>query len=488
MIRRDVLAKAWAGAITWEQAALICRISARQMRRLRARWDQLGDDGLVDRRLGKSQPRRIAEHVVREVCRLKKERYYDFSIRHFHQFLVEQHGIAVSYTWTRNTLLAHGLAYRATGRGKYRRRRPRRPMTGMLVHLDASTHAWIEGLPNHDLVVALDDADGRILYARFCTQESTLSTLHALKHVLERYGRFCELYTDRGSHFCNTTKAKDGPDGTQDGTVPRVLQALGIRQIFAYSPQARGRSERAFGTIQERLPAELRLHNVKSYGEANDYLDSRFIADFNGRFTVVPEQPETAFVPLAGIDLELLLSVQHARVVRNDNTILFRSLVLQIPRAPHRIHFVRCTVVVHEFPDETLGISHDGLLLGRFGHNSHLIRDRRPRWARVSCQECERIVRHDHTVFFKNLVLEIPVADHRAHFVGCRVTVHDYEDGIIDISHDGIIIGRYRKNSNSLHRRQRVRTVPITTASPGVHSAGEARHDEPSHRVHASGS
>ena len=189
MIRREVLEKARAGAITWEQAALICRIGARQMRRLRARWDELGDDGLVDRRLGKSQPRRFAEDVVREVCRLKKERYHDFSIRHFHQFLVEEHQLALSYTWTRNTLLAHGLAYRATGRGKYRRRRPRRAMTGMLVHLDASTHAWIEGLPNHDLVVALDDADGRILYARFCTQESTLSTLRAVKHVLEHHAR-----------------------------------------------------------------------------------------------------------------------------------------------------------------------------------------------------------------------------------------------------------------------------------------------------------
>src|SRR5205823_4148578 len=156
------------------------------------------------------------------------------------------HGIALSYTWTKHVLQAAGLAERAPGRGKYRRKRERRPMTGMLLHLDASTHPWLGGLPRWDLVVMLDDADGRILYARFVEQEGTLSTMEALWHVLSRYGRFCELYTDRGSHFCKTRHRGEDPDDQQRGQVTRVLRALGIRQILARSPEARGRSERAF--------------------------------------------------------------------------------------------------------------------------------------------------------------------------------------------------------------------------------------------------
>jgi transposase len=448
-----VLKKARAGAITWHQAAQICGVTPRQMRRLRARYEERGVEGLRDGRHGRRQPRRVPRHIEDEVCRLKKDVYSDFSIRHFHEFVVEQHGIDVSYSWTRKTLLAHGLAYRADGRGKYRRRRPRRPMTGMLLHLDASTHRWIEGQPMHDLVVMLDDADGRILFARFFVQETTLSTLAALKHVLERHGRFCELYSDRASHFCHTTDADDGPDAVQNGTVPSALKTLGIRQILARSPQARGRSERAFGTIQGRLPQELRLLDINNFHDANDYLERHFVPDFNERFTVEPAQPETAFVPLKGVELELLLSVHYERVVRNDNTVLFRRQVLQLWPTEHRLHFVRCKVLVHEFPDETLGVSHNGILIGRFGPDARDVPQPRPRNARHRCAECVRKVRHDHTVLYDKLVLSIPPAVHRPHFVGCDVAVHEYDDGIIDICHEGLVIGRYNRNSNRIRRR-----------------------------------
>ena len=453
MTRTQALDKALARKITWKQAAQICAVSTRQMRRIRKRYEDLGLKGLEDGRRGKRQPRRIPSSVVQQVCKLRTDIYADFSMRHFHQFAVERHGIDVSYTWIRDTLLAHGLACRADGRGRYRRRRPRRPMTGMLLHLDASQHEWIEGLPLHDLVVVLDDADGRMLYARFFTQETTLSTLSALQHVLKQWGRFCELYTDRASHFCNTTDAVNGPDTVQRGVVPMVLHELGIKQILARTPQARGRGERAFGTIQGRLPQELRLNSIRSYHKANQYLRDHFIDDFNRRFTVRPAQPETAFVPLEGVDLELLLSVQHERIVRNDNTVQFKSLVLQIPRAEHRIHFVRCKVLVHEFPDETLGISHEGKLLGRFHRNSELIR-KLPRQRRLDVSEHERVVRRDHTVHFQKLILDVPPAQDRANFVGCHVTVHEYADGGIDISHEGTVIGRYHRNSNTIRRRR----------------------------------
>ena len=172
-------------------------------------------------------------------------------------------------------------------------------MVGMLVHLDGSTHEWIAGLPRQDLVVALDDADGRILYARFFPQEGTASTFTALASVVRNYGRFCELYTDRGSHFCQSAPAGDVAE-EQHGQVSQALRALGIQQILARSPQARGRSERACGTIQRRLPQELRHHGITDYDAANRYLQQHFIADFNRRFTVKPAQPESAFVKLAG--------------------------------------------------------------------------------------------------------------------------------------------------------------------------------------------
>jgi hypothetical protein len=247
-------------------------------------------------------------------------------------------------------------------------------MRGMLVHLDASTHAWLGKVrPMADLVVMLDDADGRILFARFFAQEGTESTFAALEHVLRRQGRFCELYTDRASHFCRTTNAQDGPDERQEGQVSRALRVLGIRQILARSPEARGRSERAFGTLQGRLPQELKLAGITDYEAANGYLDQSFVADFNRRFAVKPAQPESAFVPLAGIDLRLLLSSQYERVVGNDNTVSFHRVVLQLPPSRHRLHYARCPVMVHEFPDRTLGISYQGRLLATFSQQGDLL-------------------------------------------------------------------------------------------------------------------
>jgi hypothetical protein len=286
MTRQEVIMKAIEGRISWIQAADILRLAARHVRRLRERFEHLGSRGLLDGRAGCEREKKIREEVLREICRLKREIYPDYSVRHFHEQLVGKHRIDLSYTWTKNVLQAAGVVPREGGRGRYRRRRERRAMAGMLLHLDASTHAWLPELPSQDLVVMLDDADGRILFARFFEQEGTRSTLMALKHVLQRWGRFCELYTDRGSHFCTTTKSEAGPDAVQQGQVTRVLRALGIRHILARSPEARGRSERAFGTIQGRLPQELRVAGIRTYAAANDYLEATFVPDFNRRFSV----------------------------------------------------------------------------------------------------------------------------------------------------------------------------------------------------------
>jgi transposase len=373
MTRKEVILKAINKQITWIQAADILGITARHMRRLKIRFEKDGYGGLRDFRGGKPRRKRIPIKTIQEVCRLKKELYPDFSVKHFHEYAVGKHKLSISYNWARIVLEEAGIVERAAGRGKHRRKRERRPMRGMLLHIDGSTHTWIPGLPQWDLILVLDDADGQALYGQFVPEEGTMSSLAALEHVLRRNGRFCELYHDCGSHFGRTSHAGKGPDEEQNGQVTRVLKTLGIRQIFARSPEARGRSERAFGTCQGRLPQELRLEGIRSYEQANVYLNKTFLPKFNRLFTVKPAQQETAFVPLAGIDLKLLLSVQDERIVRNDNTVTYKNVILQIPERPERIHFVRCPVTVHEFPKGTLGISYQGKLLAEYTMNGKLI-------------------------------------------------------------------------------------------------------------------
>jgi hypothetical protein len=377
MTRAQILMKAIAHEISWVQAADILGMTPRHLLRVRRRVEREGFGSLRDGRGGRLRRKRIAVATIRELCRLRRECYPDFSVRHFYERATEVHGLTLSYTWTRLVLQNAGLAEKAPGRGRYRRKRERRPMVGMLLHLDASTHRWLPDLPLQDLVVVLDDADGRILYARFVPQEGTASTFAALHHVLTRYGRFSELYTDRGSHFCLTRPAGTLPDDRLQGQVSRALKVLGIRQIFANSPEARGRSERAFGTIQGRLPAELRAAGITTYAAAHRYLQDFFLPDFNSRFTVPPAQRQSAFVPVVGLDLTLLLSAQHERVVRNDSTVTFNRLILQLPPTRQRPHYVRCLVLVHEFPDGTLGLSYQGRLLARYSAQGDLLERQR---------------------------------------------------------------------------------------------------------------
>ncbi len=270
MTRKEIIVRAIAKELTWIQAADICGITARHMRRLKERYERYGYDGLVDGRSGKTRHQRIALATIAELCRLRREQYADFSVQHFWEQATERHQLQISYTWAKLALQAAGLAEKSPGRGKYRRRRERRPLRGMMLHLDGSTHEWLVGEPMQDLIVLQDDADSRIHYARFVAQEGTQSSFAALKHVRQRQGRFCELYTDRGAHFCHTPVAGHAATTDHDGQVSRALKALGNRQILAYSPQARGRSERTFQTIQGRLPQELRAAGITTYAAANE--------------------------------------------------------------------------------------------------------------------------------------------------------------------------------------------------------------------------
>lgn len=366
MTRQEIILKAIQKKITWIQAAEICRLSPRQMRRLKRGYEKYGFEFLEDKRAGRPRRRRINLKILEKILELKREKYEDFSVKHFHEQLTEKEGVSISYTWVLKLLQDSGLVEKCSGRGRYFRKRERKPMTGMLIHLDASTHEWIKDRPKWDLNICLDDADGRILHGEFHEEEGTFSSLVALKEVLVKYGRFVSFYTDRGSHFCTTTKALEGPDEVQKGAVSLALQTLGIKHILARTPQARGRSERAFGTIQGRLPQELKINNITNYKDANTYLKEVFIPDFNRRFCVPTKEKASAFIPLIGLDLDIILSRKEKRKVGNDNTVRYKNLYLQIPQVGAYSHYARCNVHVHEFIDKSIAISFNGKLLAKY--------------------------------------------------------------------------------------------------------------------------
>jgi hypothetical protein len=239
-------------------------------------------------------------------------------------------------------------------------------MAGMLLHIDGSRHRWLGGEQWHDLIVVLDDATSEIYYAQLVEKESTWTVLAALREVLEQRGIFCSLYSDRASHFWLTPKAGEMVDRQRLTQVGQAMRELGIEMIPAYSPQARGRSERNFGTWQRRLPQELRVRGITTKEEANHFLRESYIAECNRKFTVAAGQPESAFVSVGGKDLERIFTLQHERVVNRDNTISFANHVLQIERTRWRGTLAGCRVLVCQHLDGSLSVYYGPHLVGRF--------------------------------------------------------------------------------------------------------------------------
>lgn len=357
---QEVLLRAMGGQISWLQAGEILGLCPRQVRRLRQRFEDDGYSGLFDRRRQPS-PKRVPLATVTRVLQLYRDEYADFNVQHFHETLREAHGIDLSYSWVKKALQTAGLVPLSKRRGAHRRRRERQPLPGMLLHIDASRHEWIPG-PMQDLVSVTDDATNELYYAQLVPEESTLTVMAALRTVVATHGVFCALYTDRASHFIHTPPAGQSRQQTQ---VERALQQLGIELIAAHSPQARGRKERFYGTVQGRWPQELRVRGITTVAAANTWLVEEGIARFNQRFRVAAAQEGTAFVPTTA-DLERIFSIQHERVVGNDNTVQIGRKRLQIGASPLRCHFVRCRVLVHEHLDGTLSVTYGPHVIGRF--------------------------------------------------------------------------------------------------------------------------
>lgn len=363
---QEVILRAMAKKITWCQAAEIIGISDRQMRRWYQRYQAFGYDGLFDRRWGRPSPKRVPVETVERILALYRERYFDLNVRHFCEKLREEHHIQLSYTWVKLALQGAGLVKSRHRRGAHRRRRPRRPLPGMLLHLDGSRHHWFQDDRWYDLLVVLDDANSEIYYAQLVEEESTRTVMAALREVIERQGIFCALYSDRASHFFETPKAGGKVDPQRLTQVGRALKELGVQMIPAYSPQARGRSERNFGTWQGRLPQELRLRGIHTREAANEFLREEYIAEFNRRFRVAALQPGSAFLPCRRGDLDFVFSIQQTRTVARDNTVQLGDRWLQIEPVGWRNSLAGCRVTVHEHLDDTLTLTYGPHIVGRY--------------------------------------------------------------------------------------------------------------------------
>ena len=371
----EVILRVLAKELNFWQAARILHYTARHMHRVVCRYQQEGFAGLLDRRRSRPSAKRMPWDTAEQILTLYRERYFDFSVRHFHEKLREQHAIPYGYTCIKRLLQEAGLVTRARKRGPHRRRRERRPLNGMLLHIDASTHRWFASEQYDDLLVVLDDASSTVYYAQLVEQESTWTVLAALRAVVEKHGIFCALYSDRGSHFWLTPKQGEMVDRQRLTQVGRAMRDLGIEMIPAYSPQARGRSERNFATWQHRLPQELRLRGITTREEANRFLREHYIAEFNRKFAVAPTQPETAFVPVVGKDLDRIFSVQSERTVNQDNTVHIANRILQIEKTPWRGTLAKCRVLVCQHLDGRASIFYGPHLLGRYPALSEQERD-----------------------------------------------------------------------------------------------------------------
>ncbi|MGB7839745.1 MAG: ISNCY family transposase [Terrimicrobiaceae bacterium] len=363
---RDVLSRWERRDLSMMEAGELLGMSERQFRRYRDRFEEEGETGLIDRRLGKPSERRIAAAAVDRMLELYRAVYRGWNVKHFHEHGVRDHNFRWGYTWTKTQLHTAGLVERAKRRGAHRRKRERKPCEGMMLHQDGSRHAWLEGQPALDLIVTMDDATSTIYSAFLVEEEGTASTFCGLLEVFVAHGLACSLYTDRGSHYFYTDKAGEAVDKDRLTQVGRALDRLGIEHIPAYSPEARGRSERMFGTLQDRLVKELELAGIADIATANRWIREVYLPQHNARFATPAALPDKAFV---AADPELLretLCSEEERIVGRDNTVTYGRLKLQLPESRVRPHYVKAQVKVRHYPDESLGVFHGPRCLARY--------------------------------------------------------------------------------------------------------------------------
>jgi hypothetical protein len=370
---RDVLSRWERRELSMMEAGELLGMSERQFRRYRERFEDEGEAGLIDRRLGKPSSTRIEAAEIDRMLELYRTVYRGWNVKHFHEHGVRDHKFNWGYTWTKTQLHAAGLVERAKRRGAHRRKRERKPCEGMMLHQDGSRHGWLAGQSPLDLIVTMDDATSTIYSALLVEEEGTASTFRGLLEAFTAHGLPCALYTDRGSHYFHTDKAGEAVDKDCLTQVGRALDRLGVEHIPAYSPEARGRSERMFGTLQDRLVKELAHAGIRDIGTANRWIREVYLPRHNARFAKPAAVIEKAFV---AVDPELLsetLCSEQERVVGRDNTVAYEGLRLQLPESRMRAHYVKARVKVREYPDGSLAVLHGPRCLCRYDQEGRQI-------------------------------------------------------------------------------------------------------------------
>lgn len=367
----EILATWTEGRLTQEEAARILCVSERTFRRYIDRYKESGLDGLIDKRLTQSSARKAPVDEVMALIERYESRHKGWNVRHFHRWY-QRDGGTRSYTWVKNQLQGAKKVPRGKKRGVHRKKRERSPMPGMMIHQDGSTHQWVPG-QKWDLIVTMDDATNEHYSMIFVDEEGTSSSFAGVKEVILSHGLFCSFYSDRGSHYWHTPEAGGKVDKKNLTQFGRAMHRLGIEMIPAYSPEARGRSERAFSTHQDRLVKELAYFGITDMGEANRYLREHYLPAFNAEFKEPAAETGSGFVPLlAGQVIDDYLCEQHDRSVGRNNCVSFERLSLQIPQDSHRCNYVNAKVRVHRYCDGSLAIFHGPRRLADYHPNGHI--------------------------------------------------------------------------------------------------------------------
>jgi transposase len=361
------------GELSQAEAAELLGRSERQFRRYKGLYEEGGLEALRDGRLGRRAGNATPQEVIAAILALYRRDHLGWNVKHFHEHLVKRHGYTLSYSLVKSRLQDAGLVRVKPQKGGHRRKRERKPCAGMMLHQDGSRAEWLEGQGALDLIVTMDDATSETYSAFLVEEESTQSTLRACLEVFERHGVPASLYTDRGSHYFTTPAAGGAVDKAHKTQVGRALDRLGVEHIPAYSPQARGRSERLFGTLQDRLIKELRLAGIRDVETANRWIKDVYLPEHNARFARPPALPESGFVRVERERLVETLVIEEERTVGRDNTIAWNGRRLQVPESPLRRHYVGAKVKVHVYPDETVGILHGLRVIARFTAKGEVI-------------------------------------------------------------------------------------------------------------------
>lgn len=357
--------------LTQEEAARLLGVCERTFRRYIDRYEEAGLEGLIDKRLEQVSSRRAPVDEVFKLEEWYRHRYTGWNVKHFYAWYRREHQGERSYSWVKKTLQETGLVTPAVKGGVHRKRRERMPMAGMMLHQDGSRHEWVGGQA-WDLIVTMDDATNEHYSMFFVEEEGTMSSLAGVREVILSHGLFSSLYTDRGSHYWTTPGAGGKVDKVHLTQFGRAMKQLGITLIPAYSPEARGRSERAFATHQGRLPQELALAGITTLEAANRYLQEVYRPIFNAEFQRPSREAGVAFVPWVGNALDDILCEHYERTVGSDNCVSFEGLTLQIPPSLHRCHYIRVKVQVHRYLDGSLAILHGPRALAHYDATGRL--------------------------------------------------------------------------------------------------------------------